>query len=118
MIELFISAFATLFVVIDPLACAPIFASLTGEFSAAERRMMAVRSVAIAAGILVFFAILGEALLATLGIGLPAFQIAGGIMLFLIALEMVFGRPRRERRVQEQETPENADAQSSQWQSR
>ena len=103
MTELFISAFATLFVVIDPLACAPIFAGLTRESPKRDQRMMALRSVAVAAGILVFFALLGEALLERLGIGLPAFQIAGGIMLFLIALEMVFARTRRESRPREEE---------------
>lgn len=103
MIELFISAFATLFVVIDPLACAPIFAGLTRESPKQEQRMMALRSVAVAAGILVFFGLLGEALLERLGIGLPAFRIAGGIMLFLIALEMVFARTRRESRPREEE---------------
>jgi multiple antibiotic resistance protein len=97
MIELFVSAFVTFFVVIDPPGCAPIFASLTGGAAAAHRRAMAVRSVLIAAAILLFFGLLGEDLLRTLGISLAAFRIAGGIMLFLIALEMVFEK-RQERR--------------------
>ena len=103
MIELFLSAFVTLFVIIDPPGCAPIFAGLTRDCPPPERRTMAVRSVMIAAGILVFFAVFGEDLLRVLGIGLPAFRIAGGIMLFLIALEMVFERrtARRENRAQE-----------------
>lgn len=103
MSELFISAFVTLFVVIDPLTCAPIFASFSHGLNAAQRRVMAVRSVTIAAAILFFFGLLGDALLKVLGISLPAFQIAGGIMLFLIALEMVFERrnPRRASRAQE-----------------
>jgi multiple antibiotic resistance protein len=103
MIELFLSAFVTLFVIIDPPGCAPIFAGLTRDCPPPERRTMAVRSVTIAAGILVFFAIFGEDLLRVLGIGLDAFRIAGGIMLFLIALEMVFERrtARRENRAQE-----------------
>jgi multiple antibiotic resistance protein len=96
-IELFVSAFATFFVVIDPPGCAPIFASLTRDAAAAQRRMMAVRSVAIAAAILLFFGLFGEDLLEALGISLAAFRIAGGIMLFLIALEMVFEK-RQERR--------------------
>jgi len=95
--ELFISAFVTLFVVIDPPGCAPIFASLTQGTTAAHRRAMAVRSVLIAAGILIFFAVLGEDLLRALHVSLNAFKIAGGIMLFLIALEMVFEK-RQERR--------------------
>jgi multiple antibiotic resistance protein len=97
MIELFLSAFATFFVVIDPPGCAPIFASLTAGTPAAHRRTMAIRSVMVASGILLVFAIFGEDLLRTLGISLEAFRIAGGIMLFLIALEMVFEK-RQERR--------------------
>ena len=97
MSELFVSAFVTFFVVIDPPCCAPIFASLTQGASAAHRRAMAIRSVLIASGILLFFALLGENLLAALGVSLSAFKIAGGIMLFLIALEMVFEK-RQERR--------------------
>jgi multiple antibiotic resistance protein len=101
--ELFLSAFVTFFVVIDPPGCAPIFAGLTSGADAAHRRSMALRSVAIAAAILLFFALLGEDLLEKLGITLAAFRIAGGIMLFLIALEMVFERrtARREHRAQE-----------------
>ena len=97
MTELFVSAFVTFFVVIDPPGCAPIFASLTQGASPAHRRAMAIRSVLIAAGILLFFALLGEDLLQALGVSLNAFKIAGGIMLFLIALEMVFEK-RQERR--------------------
>jgi multiple antibiotic resistance protein len=95
--ELFVSAFVTLFLVIDPPGCAPIFASLTQGTTAAHRRAMAIRSVVIAAAILLFFAVLGEDLLRALHISLSAFKIAGGIMLFLIALEMVFEK-RQERR--------------------
>jgi multiple antibiotic resistance protein len=102
-IELFVSAFVTFFVVIDPPGCAPIFASLTTGAAAAHRRAMALRSVAIASGILLFFALFGEDLLRALGVSLAAFRIAGGIMLFLIALEMVFEKrtQRRESRAQE-----------------
>jgi multiple antibiotic resistance protein len=95
--ELFISALVTFFVVIDPPGCAPIFASLTAGASASHRRTMAIRSTLVAAAILVFFAALGERLLGSMGISLDAFRIAGGIMLFLIALDMVFEK-RTERR--------------------
>jgi multiple antibiotic resistance protein len=111
-IELFVSAFVTFFVVIDPPGCAPIFASLTGGATAAHRRVMAVRSVLIAAAILLFFGLLGEDLLRALGISLAAFRIAGGIMLFLIALEMVFEKrqERRENRANEiNASPEQED---------
>ncbi|MES2987399.1 MAG: MarC family protein [Pseudomonadota bacterium] len=97
MLELFISSFITFFVVIDPPGCAPIFAGLTTQTNAAHRRAMAIRAVLVAALILFGFALFGEALLRALGISLNAFKIAGGIMLFLIALEMVFEK-RTERR--------------------
>ena len=103
MIELFISAIVTFFVIIDPPGCAPIFASLTAGTSSAHRRAMAVRAVVIAAIILLLFALVGEAFLRAIGISLDAFRIAGGIMLFLIALEMVFEKrtERRESRAEE-----------------
>jgi multiple antibiotic resistance protein len=109
--ELFISAFVTFLVVIDPPGCAPIFASLTSGAAAAQRRAMAIRSVLIAAGILLFFALLGEDLLRALGISLSAFRIAGGIMLFLIAIDMVFEKrtERRENRAQEVSASETED---------
>lgn len=102
MTELFISALATLFVVIDPPGCAPIYSSLTAGASTAQRRAMAIRAVLIAAGVLLFFAMLGKGMLAALGISLDAFRIAGGILLFLIASEMVFEKrtERRENRAQ------------------
>lgn len=97
MIELYISSLITFFVVIDPPGCAPIYAGLTTGASAVQRRAMAVRAVLVAAAILLVFALFGEALLKGLGINLASFRIAGGIMLFLIALEMVFEK-RTERR--------------------
>jgi multiple antibiotic resistance protein len=112
MIELFTTAFITLIVIIDPPGCAPIFASLTSGTTAAHRRSMAIRSATVAWFILVFFALLGEPLLDTLGISLSAFRLAGGIMLFIIALEMVFEKrtERREARAQEIEgAPEAED---------
>jgi multiple antibiotic resistance protein len=111
MIELFVSAFATFLVVIDPPGCAPIFAGLTRSASARARCVMAIRSVAIAAAILLFFGLLGEDLLRALGISLSAFRVAGGIMLFLIALEMVFEKrtERRENRAQELSEDEAED---------
>jgi multiple antibiotic resistance protein len=97
MLELFVSSFITLFVIIDPPGCAPIFAGLTAGATAAHRRAMAVRAVVVAAGILLVFALAGEPLLHALGIELASFRIAGGVMLFLIALEMVFEK-RTQRR--------------------
>ena len=100
---LFVSAFVTLFVVLDPPGCVPIFSSLTSGASAAHRRAMALRSTAIASVVLVLFGAVGEAFLASLGISLAAFRIAGGIMVFLIAIDMVFEKrtERRESRAEE-----------------
>jgi multiple antibiotic resistance protein len=97
MIELFVSSLITFFVVIDPPGCAPIYAGLSAGASAANRRAMAVRAVGVASAILLVFALFGEDLLRGLGISLASFRIAGGIMLFLIALEMVFEK-RTQRR--------------------
>lgn len=111
MIELFTSAFITLAVIIDPPGCAPIFAGLTKGTDDAHRRHMAIRSAIVAWCILVFFATLGEALLGKLGISLSAFRLAGGIMLFMIALDMVFEKrtERREERAREIEGTPDAD---------
>jgi len=96
-IELYISSLITFFVVIDPTGCAPIYAGLSAGASTVQKRAMAMRAVGVAAAILFVFALFGEALLKGLGISLASFRIAGGIMLFLIALEMVFEK-RTERR--------------------
>ena len=100
--ELFLSAFITMFVVIDPPGCAPIYAGLTKGADAGQRRNMAIRATAIAGAILLVFALFGEALLGALHIQLDSFRIAGGLMLFLIALDMVFEKrtQRREERAE------------------
>jgi len=97
MLELYISSLITFFVVIDPPGCAPIYAGLSAGATPAHRRAMAIRAVFVASLILFAFAAFGETLLRSLGISLASFRIAGGIMLFLIALEMVFEK-RTERR--------------------
>ena len=112
MIDLFISAFVTLFVVIDPPGCAPIYAGLTHNADARARRVMGLRAVLIAALILVGFAAFGEELLGALHIELDSFRIAGGLMLFWIAFEMVFEKrtQRREERADKvRATPEVED---------
>jgi multiple antibiotic resistance protein len=111
-IELFGSVLVTFLVIIDPPGCAPIFASLTRGTPPAHRRAMAVRSSLIAWVILMFFALLGRPMLHALGISLASFRIAGGIMLFMIALDMVFERrtQRRENRAHSIEgTPDAED---------
>ncbi|RZJ98179.1 MAG: NAAT family transporter, partial [Novosphingobium sp.] len=111
MLELFISAFVTLFVVIDPPGCAPIFAGLTSTAPPAAARHMAVRACLIATMILLVFALFGEKLLGALHIELNSFRIAGGIMLFLIAIDMVFEKrtERREKRAEEVRTAAEVD---------
>ena len=100
--QLFLSAFITLFVVIDPPGCAPIYAGLTKGASAAQRRSMAIRATVIAGIILLVFALFGEALLKGMHIELDSFRIAGGLMLFIIALDMVMEKrtQRREERAE------------------
>ncbi len=92
-----ITAFVTLFVVIDPPGLAPLFIALTNGMSDARRRRIGWRATVIAAFLLTLFGLAGEKILSGIGISLPAFRIAGGILLFLTALDMLFER-RTERR--------------------
>jgi multiple antibiotic resistance protein len=112
LLELFLSAFVTLFVVIDPPGCAPIYAGLTTSATPALRRSMAIRACVIAGAILAGFALFGADLLDALHIELDAFRTAGGIMLFLIALDMVFEKRtqrRADRADKVREDPEHED---------
>lgn len=110
MLEFVIQAFATLFVIVDPLGVVAIYLSMTAGADPAWRKRMAWRGVLIGGTILVIFAFVGEALLSAIGIGLPAFRIAGGAMLFMIAIEMVFEK-RAERRRKNMHPPESDDGQ-------
>jgi multiple antibiotic resistance protein len=92
MLELFISAFITLFVVIDPVGVMPMFAALTQGAERGYRRRMAFKGTLISFVILGFFAITGDGLLNLLHISLEAFRIAGGILLFFVAIDMVLVR--------------------------
>ncbi|RNJ62690.1 MAG: NAAT family transporter [Porphyrobacter sp. IPPAS B-1204] len=112
MTELFLSAFITLFVVIDPPGCAPIYAGLTKGATPQQARSMALRATWIAAIILLIFALFGQQLLGALHIELDSFRIAGGLMLFFIAFDMVFEKrtQRREERAEKiAATPEIED---------
>jgi multiple antibiotic resistance protein len=91
------AAFVTLLVIIEPIGIVPLFLALTAGFSPTERRQVAWRACLIAFAILAGSALVGDWLLRNLGITLPAFRIAGGLLLFWIAFEMVFGR-RTERK--------------------
>lgn len=97
------AALVTMLVTLDPPGLAPIFLSLTRGMSAAERRQVAVRASIIAFCIIGFFGVAGDVVLKALGVSLPAFRIAGGLLLFWIAFEMVFER-RTERKQQTAET--------------
>lgn len=85
-----VAAFATLFVVIDPIGLTPIFVALTQGMDPKARRIIGLRACLIGFSILLVFAFTGEALLEFLGISMAAFRIAGGLLLFLTALEMLF----------------------------
>jgi multiple antibiotic resistance protein len=101
-LEFLISAFVTLVVVVDPIGLVPSFLALTHGLPQRAQRSVALRAAVIAAGILTGSALIGDWLLRTLSIGLPAFRIAGGLLLFSIASEMVFG-VRIERQSQQAE---------------
>ena len=92
MLELAVTSFVTLFVILDPLGNVPIFLAITPRADHAERQSIALRGTLVAGAVLVVFGLAGEFLLRGLGITLPAFRIAGGILLLLLAIEMVFAR--------------------------
>ncbi len=88
----FLVAFATLFATVGVADIAFIFAALTKDNTPAQRRIFATRGVLVALGILLFFAVLGNIILDVFGITIPALRTAGGILLLLIAIDMVFAR--------------------------
>lgn len=111
MTETAVVAFATFFATISPIDLSAIFAALTAGATPQHRRMMAIRATLIAAGILLVFALAGNALLASIGISLAALRTAGGILLLLIAIEMVFARSSGGRSATEEEKDEAASKQ-------
>ena len=100
-----ITALVTMFVVIDPIGIAPLFLALTQGMTPRQRHRIAIRATLTAAFVLALFAFFGEAVLGFVGISMPAFRIAGGILLFLTALDMLFERrtKRREGRTEAEE---------------
>jgi len=92
-LETLLIAFTTFFATIGPADVAALFAALTTENSGAERRAMALKGTLIATIVLLLFAFFGEAALRLFGITLPALRVAGGVLLFLIAIDLVFARP-------------------------
>ena len=103
--QLYLTAFVTLFVIIDPIGLAPLFIALTRGMRPRDARRTGQRAVAIAAILLTLFALAGDAILSTIGISIAAFRIAGGVLLFLTALDMLFER-RTERREDQANDPD------------
>ncbi|MGX0977902.1 multiple antibiotic resistance protein [Roseovarius sp. MBR-51] len=103
-----ITAFVTLFVIIDPIGMTPLFVALTQGMNTARRRAIAIRACVTSALLLILFAALGEAVLSFIGISMPAFRIAGGLLLFLTALDMLFER-RGQRRKGQADAAEEED---------
>jgi multiple antibiotic resistance protein len=104
-----IQAFLTLFVVIDPVGLSPIFISLAGDRPGPEQFSIARRAILIAGAILLVFAVVGTPLLHHLGISIEAFQVAAGVLLFKIAVEMVYVQRERETADEEKESRSRED---------
>ena len=94
MIDDMLTSFITFFTVIDPIGTIPVFIAVTSSTNKDQRKKIALKAVLVAAGVLLFFIVLGELILTAIDIPLPTFQIAGGIVLFLFALTMIFGESK------------------------
>ena len=92
MVTFTVNAFVTFFIIIDPVGLAPIFIGLTSHLNEVQRNTIITRAIVISAIIIAFFAVVGRFLLDRLGISLYAFNMAGGVLLFLVAVDMLFGR--------------------------
>ncbi|MBE0412873.1 MarC family protein [Yoonia sp.] len=92
-----IAAFTTMFIIMDPPGLAPVFIALTQGMTAAQRRIIAIRACVVSAGLMLLFLFLGEAVLGFIGISMDAFRIAGGVLLFLTALDMLFQKRQARR---------------------
>jgi multiple antibiotic resistance protein len=97
------TALATAFTIIDPIGMIPLTLGSTANVAAEKRLRIIDTAVLVAAGIMLFMALVGPTLLRSLGITLPAFRISGGILLFMIAIDMLFARPTRAKRTDEEE---------------
>ncbi|HEY1867012.1 MAG TPA: MarC family protein [Candidatus Cybelea sp.] len=97
------TAFATAFTIIDPIGMIPMTLAATSRVSPERRNQIVDQAVLVAAGIMLFMGVVGRVILDYLGITLPAFMIAGGILLFLIAIDMLFARPTRAKATHEEE---------------
>ncbi|MCF2949745.1 MarC family protein [Paraglaciecola aquimarina] len=95
----FLAVFITFFAVIDPIGTVPVFIAVTSKYDQKTKRKIALLATIVAGLILLFFIVIGEILLKALSIPLPAFQISGGIVLFLFALNMIFGESKPEEEI-------------------
>ncbi|UTT83662.1 MarC family protein [Vibrio pelagius] len=102
--SIIITQFVVLWAVIDPIGSVPVYLSQTQRLTLKQRRAVALKAVAIATGVLLFFLIAGQLLLEAMQIPLPAFQAAGGLVLLLFALTMIFGesKPEQEQKISEE----------------
>ena len=103
MISILVTQFVVLWAVIDPIGSVPVYLSQTQHLSAKQRKAVALKAVAIATSVLLFFLVIGQLLLEAMQIPLPAFQVAGGLVLLIFALTMIFGesKPEQEQKLSE-----------------
>ena len=106
----YLAVFITFFAVIDPIGTVPVFIAVTDKYSQKQKRRVALLATFVSALVLLFFVIIGEIILKTLSIPLSAFQISGGIVLFLFALNMIFGDSKPEEEIKLLETPHKETA--------
>lgn len=97
--HLFVEVFVTIIVIMDPIGSTPVFLSLTRGYDKARRRGAAAQAVALAAGVILTFALFGQGLLRVLGISVPSLQVAGGLLLVLVALELLNPRAEHEHTI-------------------
>ena len=88
-----LTTFVTLFVIIDPIGSVPVFIGLTGGYSSERKKQIATKAIFVAGGVLLFFVLLGQILFDAIGVRLLSFEIAGGILLFLFGIKMIFDKP-------------------------
>lgn len=100
MLSILVTQFVVLWAVIDPVGSVPVYLSQTHHLAKKQRRLVAIKAVAIATGVLLFFLLAGQVLLEAMQIPLPAFQAAGGLVLLLFALTMIFGESKPEQDVE------------------
>lgn len=103
----FVATFITFFAVIDPIGTVPVFVAVTQRYDEAKKRKVALVATGVSAGVLLFFVIAGEVILTAMSIPLPAFRIAGGLVLFLFAITMILGESKPEQEVSLADSTDN-----------